>query len=160
MGLPNTFVFNAFAFLLMVAKVRSLGYSSFISRCFLSNLSIQASFSAGVPNLQDLIPDDLRWGWCNNNRKVQSKCNMLELSPNHSSLTWSMEKFSHETSPLYQKVWGPLFYSIKNSHHELLMCKCWKCSLFVLLILGYVDNTRFPLNVRLGPGIAVKKENM
>ena len=60
-GLPNTFVFNTFPFLLMVAKVRSLGYSSFISHCFPSSFSIQASFSAGVSNLQDLVPDDLRW---------------------------------------------------------------------------------------------------
>ena len=24
-------------------------------------------FRSGVPNLQDLMPDDLRWSWCNNN---------------------------------------------------------------------------------------------
>ena len=36
----------------------------------------------GVPNLQDLMPDDLWWSWCNNN-KVHSKCNVLESSPNH-----------------------------------------------------------------------------
>ena len=38
----------------------------------------------GVPNLQDLMPDDLRWNWCSNNRnKVHSKCNALESSQNH-----------------------------------------------------------------------------
>ena len=35
----------------------------------------------GVPNLQDLMPDDLRWSLCNNNRnKVHNKCNALESS--------------------------------------------------------------------------------
>ena len=87
------FVFNTFPFLLMVAKVRSLGYSSFISHYFLSNFSIQASFTAGVPNLQDLIPDDLSWSWHNNNRnKVHNKCNMLELSQNHSPCDLVREK--------------------------------------------------------------------
>ena len=34
---------------------------------------------AGVPSLQDLMPDDLRWNWCNNNRnKVHNKCNVLK----------------------------------------------------------------------------------
>ena len=36
---------------------------------------------SGVPNLQDLMPDDLRWNGCNNNRyKVHNKCNTLESS--------------------------------------------------------------------------------
>ena len=40
---------------------------------------------AGVPSLQDLMLDDLRWNWCNNNRnKVHNKCNVFKLSPNHS----------------------------------------------------------------------------
>ena len=39
---------------------------------------------AGVPNLQDLMPDDLRWDRCNNNsNKVHSNCNVLESSQNH-----------------------------------------------------------------------------
>ena len=39
-----------------------------------------------VPNLQDVImPDDLRWTWCNNNgNKAHSKCNALEATRNHS----------------------------------------------------------------------------
>ena len=42
-----------------------------------------------VPNLQDLMPDDLRWSRCNNNRnKVHNKCNVLESSRNcHSTHT-------------------------------------------------------------------------
>ena len=39
---------------------------------------------AGFLNLQDLMPTDLRWSWCNNNRNtVHNKCNMLESSQNH-----------------------------------------------------------------------------
>ena len=42
------------------------------------------SLKAGVFNLQDLMSDDLRWSWCNNNRnKVHNKCNALESSWNH-----------------------------------------------------------------------------
>ena len=36
---------------------------------------------AGIPNLQDLMPNDLKWSWCNNNRnKAHNKCNVLESS--------------------------------------------------------------------------------
>ena len=36
-------------------------------------------FSTGAPNLWDLMPDDLRWNRCNDNRnKIHSKCKMLE----------------------------------------------------------------------------------
>ena len=41
-------------------------------------------FRSGVPNLQDLMPDDLRWSWRNNNRnKVHNKFDALESSQNH-----------------------------------------------------------------------------
>ena len=36
-----------------------------------------------VPNLQDLMPDDLRWSQCNNRNKVHNKCNVFESSWNH-----------------------------------------------------------------------------
>ena len=40
---------------------------------------IYLSFEAGVPNVWDLMPDDLRWSWCHNNRnKVHNKCDALE----------------------------------------------------------------------------------
>ena len=36
-------------------------------------------------NLQDVMPDDLRWSWCSTNwNKMQSKRNVLKSSPNHS----------------------------------------------------------------------------
>ena len=50
-------------------------------------------FRSGVPNLQDLMPDDLRWSWCNNNgNKVHNKFDALESSQNHPPP--SVEKFS------------------------------------------------------------------
>jgi len=48
-------------------------------------VTILVSFRAGVPNLWDLMPDDLRWSWCNNNRnKAHNKFNVLESSWNDS----------------------------------------------------------------------------
>ena len=53
-------------------------------------------FKTGAPNLQDLMPLDLRWSWCNNNRyKVHNKCNTLESSQTlPCSLFQSVEKLS------------------------------------------------------------------
>ena len=51
---------------------------------------------SGVPNLWDLMPDELRWGWCNNNRStVHNKCDAFESSPNH---------------PLYPQAMGQLAF--------------------------------------------------
>ena len=47
-------------------------------------------FNAGVPNLQDLMSGDLRWGWCKNN-KVHNACGTLESSRNHPSLQFVEE---------------------------------------------------------------------
>ena len=45
------------------------------------------SSRGGVPSLQDLMPDVLRWSWCNYNRnKVHNKCNTLESSWDHPPL--------------------------------------------------------------------------
>ena len=42
------------------------------------------TFISGAPNLQDLMPDDLQWSLCNNNRnKGHNKCNVLESFQNH-----------------------------------------------------------------------------
>ena len=51
-------------------------------------LYTQSEFSnhskSGVPILWGLMPDDLRWTCCNNNRnKVHNECNVLESSGNH-----------------------------------------------------------------------------
>ena len=65
---------------------------------------------SGVPNLQDLMPDDLRWNWYKNNRnKEHNECKVLESSRNHSSWHQFMGKlFSMKLAP-GAKGWGPLF---------------------------------------------------
>ena len=63
---------------------------------------------SGIPHLWDLVPDDMRWIWCNNNRnKIHNKCNALESSWNYPSPNpWSVKKIVfHETSPWCQKDW-------------------------------------------------------
>ena len=46
--------------------------------------SVCRQAQTGAPSLWDLMLDDLRWSWCNNNRyKVHTKCNAFESSWNH-----------------------------------------------------------------------------
>ena len=48
-----------------------------------SCVNLDKCLGPGIPSLQDLMPDDLSWSWCHNNRnKVHSKCNVLESSQN------------------------------------------------------------------------------
>ena len=62
--------------------------------------SLQCLMS-GVPSLRDLMPDDLRWSWCNNNRnKVHNKCNVLESSPSHPPSLVCGKVIFYETQPL------------------------------------------------------------
>ena len=63
---------------------------------------------ARVPNLQDLMPSDLRWSWCNDRNKVHNKCNALESSENHPLNLVCGEIAFRETSPWCQKGWGLL----------------------------------------------------
>ena len=68
--------------------------NEYVCVIFLFSL-IPLSCNTGIPNLWDLMPDDLRWSWCNNNRnKVHNKCNALESSRNHLPPPWSVEKLS------------------------------------------------------------------
>ena len=47
-------------------------------------LSMEKNMLARVPSLWYLMPDNLRWRWCNNDRnKVHNKYNTLESSWNH-----------------------------------------------------------------------------
>ena len=63
----------------------------------------------GIPNLWDLMPDDLRWSWWNKNRnKVLNKCHALESSWNHPTppshtLAVCGKTVFHKTSPWCQK---------------------------------------------------------
>ena len=64
-------------------------------------------FKAGVLNFKCLMPDDLRWSWCKNNRnKVHNKCNALESSPNHPPNPQCVEKLSSTKLVLGAKKLG------------------------------------------------------
>ena len=62
---------------------------------------------AGVLNLRDPMPDDLRWTWYNSNRNIgHNKCNAFESSPNHPYLLVPGKIVFHETGPWCQNGWG------------------------------------------------------
>ena len=68
------------------------------------------SFRVGVPNLQGLMPDDLR-NWCNNNRnKVQCSSIILKPPPPPPPTLVHGKTVFHETSSWCQKGWKPLPY--------------------------------------------------
>ena len=60
----------------------------------------------GVPNLRDLMPDNLRWSRCSNNRnKVHKKCHVLKLPQNHPPSPRSTENlFCMELAPGAKKA--------------------------------------------------------
>lgn len=65
----------------------------------------------GVPNPGDLVPDNLRWNWCNHDRnKTHNKCDVIESSPNHPPPPTPAcgKHVFHKTGPSFQKCWGPL----------------------------------------------------
>ena len=71
--------------------------------------SLSGFLRAGVPNLWTLMPNDLRWSLCNNNRnKGHNKCNMMELYGNHLPSAVCGKTIFHKTSPWCQKGQGPL----------------------------------------------------
>ena len=67
---------------------------------------------ARVPNLWDLMLDDLRWSLHDNNRNnMHDKCKALESSRNHSPSSPPPvcgKIFFHETGPCCQHGWRPL----------------------------------------------------
>ena len=92
-SLPRFWEILFYSFLIQfystVFLYRNFLIQKFYSTVFLYSFILQFSFSfgsykPGVPKLQDLMPDDLRWSWYNNNRnKVHNKCNFLESLRNH-----------------------------------------------------------------------------
>ena len=65
-----------------------------------------SALKQGSPASGILMPDDLRWSWCNNNRnKVCNKCNAFELPPPHFPVHWKI--VFHEIGPWCWKLWGP-----------------------------------------------------
>ena len=93
---------------------------------------------SGAPNLQDLMPHDLRWSWCDHNRnKVYNKCNALESSWNHRhpppprTVVCGKIVF-HETCPWCQKVCGP--FNIYNLTYFQVKKYSWIIDLFYFFI--------------------------
>ena len=74
------------------------------------------SFRAGVPNLQDLMPNDQRWSWCSNNRN-ECTINVIHLNhPQTISLAPVCGKIVfHKTGLWCQKGWGLLLQIITIS---------------------------------------------
>ena len=70
------------------------------------------SSSAVVPNLLDLMPDDLSW----NRNKVHNKCNALELILKPSPFSVCRNIVFHEIDLWYQNGYGPLFQCIKMKY--------------------------------------------
>lgn len=67
------------------------------------------SIKPGIPNLLDLMPDDLRWKWCSHNRnKGNNNWNVLESSPKPSPGCWFMENYLPQTWSLLPKKWERL----------------------------------------------------
>ena len=114
--------------------------------------------TSGVSNLRDLMPDDLRWSWCNDDRnKVHNKRSVLESSLNHPLTPPHGKIVIHETGPWCQKGWGPLVYTfvfIFKYHPHSLRSQCFilhnkyfffsKCR----YALGITGMTRNYLNVK------------
>lgn len=60
---------------------------------------------AGLSNLWELMPDDLKWSWCKHNRnKVYNKYNAVKLSWNHPLPLNHGNIFFHKGSPGTRKV--------------------------------------------------------
>ena len=80
--------------------------------CLVRRSTWEMYVMAGLPNLWELMPDDLKWSWCKNNRnKVYKKYNAVKSSWNHPS-HWTMEKFSSMKSALAPKRLGTTVYGI------------------------------------------------
>ena len=94
----------------------------------------------GVPNLWDLMPDDLRWKWCNNNtNKVHNKYNSSESSPNCPHLQ-SMRKLPSMKLVPGAKQFGDL-------RAISVFCQYW-CLVFFLSSSSDAERVK-------GPGSAV-----
>ena len=80
------------------------------------------------PHLQGLMPDDLRWSWCNNSRnKMHNKCNVLESSRKHLR-PQSAENCPPQNHPLVPKRLGTT--AIQDARN------C--CSVCTVIVFGVV----------------------
>ena len=104
-----------------------------------------------VPNLWDLMPDNLRWSCCSNNRnKMHNKCNVLESSRNHPTSTpW--KNCLPQSQPLVPKCWGlfpkrPLGWAwrVHNDVHSMISMFFfyWNCTWLSLNLKIYMSSTK------------------
>ena len=104
----------------MLTIICSWCYSKAAQYAF--HLNLTTSFKAGVPNLRDLMPGDLRWSWFNNNSNKVDKCNVLESSRNHFPLLGPWKNCLPRSQSLVPKMLGttalqelaPSFYRDEN----------------------------------------------
>ena len=100
----------------------------------------------GVPNFLELMPDDLRWSLCNNNRnEVHNKCKALESSWNHPP--------AHPIEKLSSMKQVPGAQSVGDCCFKLLLCLPWILS--SVLKLG---RYRACGSVECSPTLALKLE--
>ena len=79
-----------------------------------------------VPNLQDLMPNDLMWIWCNNNiNKVHDKCNVPEASWNHLFLPFHGKLSSLKLVPGAKKVGDRCHKTLRNQHEMYNSQSLW-----------------------------------
>ena len=103
----------------------------------------------GVPDLQDLMPDDLRWRWCNNDRnKIHNKCNVLESSPNHLPTPVCGKVVFHETCPWCLKGWGTAGL---NNRNVFFFSQFWRLESRVTVLTGLVSPDTSLLVLQAGP---------
>ena len=88
-------------------------------------LGMRPSNTAGVPNLQGLMPNDRKWSWCNNDRnKLHNKCNALGSSQNHAPIPWSMENLSSTKPVAGVKKVGDHCIQLIHMARKLMQLKC------------------------------------
>ena len=128
---------------------------------FTSHLKVEGSYETfpklkwcKVLSLWDLMPDDPRWSWCNNNRnKVHNKYNALESSWNHTlpspwknCLPWNWSLVAERLGIVGVK-WRSSYPGMHKMHqyntqmlpiqsHDGLMLRClagtWRCYSYCL----------------------------
>ena len=99
-----------------------------------------------VPNLQDLMPDYLRWSQCNNNRnKMRYKCNAELIEPNilECEVKWALGSITTNKASGGDGIPAELFRILKDDALKVLHSICqqiwktqqwpqdWKRSLFI-----------------------------
>ena len=107
-GRAGTFLKSFTKYLSMAYQWRLLRVHTF-SLHPSSRVEVEVGWERLDPNLQNIMPDDLRWSWCNNN---WNKMHINVMCLDHSktiSHPQSVKTVFHETGPQCRKGWGLLF---------------------------------------------------